>query len=475
MHRPLTDFYGCVPGRDEAATRLPGYHVHMNPCPSSMRAALRGAHVLLSCWLLLSGCSSAPPAPQPVDSRQVDAWVMRGYLSDTRRAVESRHDEASVDGEPVQLEWLLPDQGQQLPWVVYLPGLGETEHAGERWRQAWASAGYAVLSIDSDHSDHAPPELLPSRERAPSGNGEEAQEWRKQQADQRDALHEWARQRFRDAPANLRLRRLDAVLSGLIARKAQGAPELARIDTSRVTLAGFDVGAYTATLAAGERPTSDWSAPPFPLPIAAVVALSPYADFGGQAFAQRYRAIAAPLLSVSGPADLDGPGVVPSPFVRRAPFENLPGSGALLWLDGPSHAVLSGNTRHGEGPGSGEGDAGQQAGPGSSAAPAGAPGGTGGGRGSPGGGRGGSGGGRGGPGMPGGGGNPGIGGLGGGDDRAGPRARSTTEQAIDQAIVAATTTAFLDARVRGDPVAREWLDHEAARWLGRRGEWRLRP
>lgn len=363
--------------------------------------------------VLLAACSSAPQPPPPPDTHEVDSWVMRGYLSDTRHAFEVASDEVMLEGAPVKLAWTLPSKGRRLPWVIYLPGLGEASESGRAWREAWARAGYAVLSIASADDDHPPPGLAHQTDPPEAATGT-PQEQRQRLLDQRDALHEWARQRYLPAAARQRTQRLRALLTTLLAREPAGP--LARVDRSAVALAGYDIGAYTALLSVGEMPGAAWVTVPAPVPVKAVIALSPYADFGGTAFAQRYRDIQVPVLSVSGSGDEDQAGTVPSAFVRRAPFENLPGHAALLWLKSTSHQVLSG----------GSADAAMGGRPERSGGPE--------------------------------------------ESRQG-MARRSTDQAVDRAVIAATTTAFLDAEFKADPVARSWLAVDAARWIRPRGEW----
>jgi hypothetical protein len=52
----------------------------------------------------------------------------------------------------------------------------------------------------------------------------------------------------------------------------------------------------------------------------------------------------------------------------------------------------------------------------------------------------------------------------------GERPLSATGRAIDAAAIEAVTTAFLDAYVKRDAIAAEWLGRDAPRWIGERGE-----
>ena len=47
-----------------------------------------------------------------------------------------------------------------------------------------------------------------------------------------------------------------------------------------------------------------------------------------------------------------------------------------------------------------------------------------------------------------------------------------TDRAIDVSLVQGITTAFLDAYMKQDPIAQEWLQKNARRWIGDRGKWK---
>ena len=415
--------------------------------------------LLLGVVALLAACASG--ARPKIDQSRVDQLVMRGYLSDTRRAISEIAAEWSVQGETRHVEWTLPDSGSHLPLVIYLPGLGESRAAGQGWRNSWAAAGYAVLSVqllDEDQqvrpprADKAEPKDAADAERDP----------RVLAADRRDALHERARQRYLGSAVRTRLGALAALMQSL----RQGIPGeediLPRLDLSRVALAGFDVGAYTAMLAAGEIPSRDWIPVTLPLPLSAIVAISPFADFSGRGFSERYEPVRLPVLSISGSADLDAAGVVASPFLRRAPYDHLVhGPAYLLWLTGATHAVLAASQHVPGEPGTDSRSDGDE--PARMAPPAGA----------------GSGG-----GSPGSGGRRNgnrrsvtAGGSGLGAPRGAPRdaTMSATDQAISETLATGTSVAFLDAYLKQDPLAQQWLGKPATDWIGGLAEWHGHP
>lgn len=380
---------------------------------------------------LLGGCASH--APPRVDETQVKQFAGRGYLSDERFSITTTFSNRDVGEHSFALAWTAPVAGNSLPVVVYLPGLGESRTAGESWRTAWAQAGYAVLAV----------QLLDADQKAWSSDAARSGDF---------AL--LARERYASRTAAARLNALAALLAALGKDQANDAGLLRRLDLSHVAIAGFDVGAYTAMLVAGEMPKDN--AAPVRLPISpkAIVALSPYADFSGSALSSRYRAIVAPVLSVSGESDSDAAGIVSSPSLRKAPFEYMPSRDAyLLWLANATHAVFSGSVLgaaedHRETRGARGGD---------SQGPR-----TGGGRHRGRGGRNGS-----------------AGAADANSDNTGLRGErlatpplSPTDRAIDVSLIQGITTAFLDAYMKQDTIAQEWLQKDASRWIGDRGEWK---
>jgi len=251
-----------------------------------------------------------------------------------------------------------------------------------------------------------------------------------------------------------RIAALQAALGELDRRHARREAPLEKIDLSRVAVAGFDMGAYMAMAIAGES-IRGVAGPILPFPVKAVIALSPYSDFAGAPFSERYAGMRGPILSVTSDNDTDVLGLVTSPSIRKAPFETMPGgSKYLLTLSGLPHAGMSGGAMppapgdSGRPPGRAERSDGgadrSRDGGGRSANRKGGPGGGG----------------------------SGDGGRTAGDWPSMFRdaALSPTSLAIGEAAIQSVTTAFLDAYVKEDSIAREWLDKGASRWLRERGE-----
>jgi predicted dienelactone hydrolase len=391
---------------------------------------LRALGMAALAFSLLAGCAGTHPPPQ-VDSERIKQVSGRGYLSDDRFDIATMSANWGIGEYDFDITWTLPVSGRNLPLVVYLPGLGEASSAGEAWRKAWARAGYAVLAVQP---------LAEDRE-AWSSN-----------AARRGDFGIIAKGRYAATAVTARMQALAALLTELRKRAGAGDGQASRLDTTRVALAGFDIGAYTSMLAGGELPPGDAAPIRQPLPIAAVIALSPYADFSGHPFTERYRSISGPVLSVSGDEDADAVGAVTSPSVRKAPFETMPSRDAyLLWLVNATHTTMSGSAGM-AGEASAEGnDAAAQADEGRASR------------------KGGSHRGR-----------RDVGSGGGGGDNArradtggmGNATESPTARAISATLIEGVTTAFLDAYMKQDPVAREWLHKGAVRWLADRGELR---
>ena len=376
---------------------------------------------------LLAGC--ATHAPPKVDEARVKQFAGHGYLTDDRYSIATTFSNWITEGYSFDIVWTTPVSSAKLPVVVYLPGLGESSTAGESWRTAWAQAGYAVLSVQLLNDDQAI--------------------WSSSAA-RRGDFAVVARERYAKATATARLKALAALLAELQRRRAGNEALLQRLDLSHVAISGFDVGAHTAMLVAGEALQGDAQAAALPVPVVAIVALSPHADFSGSALSARYQSIAGPVLSVTSNDDYDSLGVVTSPSVRKAPFEYMPSHDAyLLWLANATHAVISGSkssaaeqspeaaaSDRGDSHGSSSGGSrrgGRRSGQERPTTAAGPPDAAGSGNGR--------------PGRP-----------------------SLTDQALNVSLIQGVTTAFLDLYLKQDATAREWLQKDARRWIGERGE-----
>jgi predicted dienelactone hydrolase len=376
-------------------------------------------------WLLFAAVTSGAmfgcaDKPATSDASAAKSRAETGYALKHRFQTTATQDTWLIGSEPVDIRLLVPIQGGSFPVVFYFPGLGESPDAGLAWRQFWAEAGYAVLSAQPVKYGTA----VWSSDRAHIG----------------DFLNI-----AKDAFAAPSLAVRTELARGLLDetwRRRRGMHDIAldHLDLSRVAVAGYDLGAQTAIMIAGENVQGVESLP-MPDGVKCVVALSPYADFSGMGLESNFSSIRLPVLSVTSSQDTDAYGLVKSAAVRRAPYQYMPSSQKyLLVLSGAPHSLFSGISTPTKGKGGyspeaqsgseSEAEADAVASSDESAARAQGPG-----RKNR---RGGS---------------------------AGPSS-SSARRAIEVAQVQSVTTAFLDATVKNDPIGSEWLSRNAKRWLG---------
>lgn len=390
--------------------------------------------VIFALVLLLTGCTS-PRRPPTADDPALQRYARQAYQPEQRYVAETLSEswlssDPAAPGEiPVILT--LPRQAGHYPLIVYLPGLGESAEAGQAWRAAWAEAGYAVLSLQLTRFG---PAVLQGR-----------------YAKNAD-FTALARENYAKAALGERLNAVRSVLFELERRVDRSMPPFDRIDIGRSVLAGYDLGAQTVQAFAGER-VPEITLPPLKYSPKAAILLSPYADTAGGGFAKRFGAIDLPVLAATATEDSDNYGVVTSLAARLAPFSHMPdGEKYLLLLSGGSHRLLAGGPVQ-SAEELGVGRAGQ-GGPDGNDGPA-----MGGRRGMPpGGGRGGFSGRGGGPDGP-----PGSGGM---------SAFTVASSARQVIALQRLSVAFLDAQLKNDPIALEWLERDAGRWLEPVGELR---
>lgn len=382
--------------------------------------------------LLLSGCAGQrrpPTAEDPALRRYAD----RAYQPERRYSAEQLNEswlssDPAAPGEiPVSLS--LPRAAGRYPLIVYLPGLGEAADAGRAWRAAWVEAGYAVLSLQ------------------PARFGPGALQGRYAKSADFTAL---ARENYATSALNERLRAVHSVLFELQKRVDRRTPPFDRLDLTQTVLAGYDLGVQTVQALLGEA-AAGVNRPALNHPPQAAILLSPYANAAAGGFAKRFGAIGLPVFLATATEDSDSFGVVTSLAARLAPFTYMPaGDKYLLLLSGGSHRLLSGGPLQAS-----EEDESARSGQRGAGGPP-----SGGGGDMP------SGGGRAGGGMGGGPGGPG--GKAGGAMSAFPVASSARQIIAIQRL----SVAFLDAQLKQDPIAGEWLARDAGRWLEPVGELR---
>lgn len=390
--------------------------------------------IILPALLLVAGtigaCSFRPDRAG-IEEDRLRRFAERSYRPERRLPVDGRDTRIGSEGSEIDVKLLCPTTPGRYPLVIYLPGLGESTLAGARWRDTWAQAGYAVLTL----------------QRPVDG----PQVWSSADA-RRGAFSQLGRKRFGTEQLAARAQAVQEALDE-IRRRAGNDAMYACVDLSRIALVGFELGAQTAMALAGERYRNATALRP-PEGVKAAIALSPYVSPAGEVNG-RYGALDTATLIVTGGADEDRYGLGITPALRQTPFRHLrEGNKYQLVLNDGGYTLLNGAdiappTE-------------------SSARPAGGRGGMAGGHGGPGGGpSGGMGGGR--PGGMGGGpsggmgeGPPPDGGMGGGERPEGNRHGEQQRAAI---VVQSVTLAFLDATLRADDMAAEWLKRNSPGWL----------
>jgi hypothetical protein len=379
----------------------------------SRGVALLGATLLVAGLVcsVTSGCASkssgtpdAAVAKPPADG---------GYVSNRRYETISTQDTWTVRENVVDVSLLVPAPPGIYPLVLYLPGLGEAADAGLSWRQAWAQAGYAVLCVQPIKFGTA----LWTSSRARAGD-----------------FFNLAKDAFSVPSLATRTQIVKDTLEQVSRRQreARGAA-FSQIDLTRVAVAGFDLGAQTALLVAGE---SVRGVEPVHLPdgVKGIIVLSPYADLSG--VESNFQPIRLPVLSVTSGLDTDAYGLISSPSIRRMPFQYMPpGQKYLLLLASAPHAVLAGaspysprNDKDTEDEPTAEDDKilgdetaeVQEGRPKKRRRP----------------------------------------------DYSAARADKLAQRIRVQTQVQAVTTAYLDAIVKNDAAAAEWMTRNAKRWLG---------
>src|SRR5258706_655057 len=206
----------------------------------------------------LAGCATSQRSTGPLVAppRLYDDTI---YRKPTLSLAAPVHSTWQVRDDELDVTLLVPSDRGPFPLVIYLPGLGESSNAGSAWRRVWAEAGYAVLSVQ------------------PAATGTRV--WSTERARSFD-FRAVALEHFSPAALPQRLSLLQAVIDEAIRRQRLGgdAPET-RIDASRIAVAGFDVGAMTAMVVAGQR-TPDAPLPPLPS-ASAIPTLGPRSPYAG--------------------------------------------------------------------------------------------------------------------------------------------------------------------------------------------------
>ncbi|WP_439534542.1 alpha/beta hydrolase family protein [Polymorphobacter sp.] len=246
--------------------------------------------------------------------------------------------EDGARGRTIPVRITLPGGRGPVPVVFYTPGLGGMLAQGSVWAGAWARAGVATVQFQHPGSDvtvyreaiaaaAAQPDPVKARAvraaRIRAGTS----------AEQIDA----------------RLADLAHVHAVLAAGGRVGRCNTARLDTSRLGIAGHSMGAWVAQLVAGQR-LPGLAVPPLPVRGALAISGSPLVS-PAPALADSARPVRMPMMLVTG--SLDGVSEKASPEAQaRALAERTalwpalpPGDKSLFVAAGATHMQLAGTPR----------------------------------------------------------------------------------------------------------------------------------
>lgn len=285
-----------------------------------------------------------------------DGGYLRGVSSGFDRLDQVwHHDQGAID---VQL--LMPSGTALCPVIIYLPGLGEGAGAGQVWRKAWVQAGYAVLSVQSqlvaqalqdvesryprsteylDDDDELHLKDLESESGGVSSYLFGQTKQRPSTTGRSSEMRYLGHQYFAPEALRTHVQQLQWVVSQLKQGQLSGA--LARLDLSRVVLAGYDLGAQTVAAVLGEQQEGLFSVALDVKPVAAVI-LSPSVNLAKGHINSRFQGINVPLLVVTGPDDND-PYAISSGTTRQLIWQYAsPGNKYLLSVERAGHTLFSG-------------------------------------------------------------------------------------------------------------------------------------
>ena len=241
--------------------------------------------ILLLCimMLLLEGCFGGPQLPKTADIQDDMATFSEKphYEPPGLEASPLWRETWQHSGRTLDVSYMAPLAEGRYPLILYFPGLGEDAAAGHLWRSAWVAAGYAVLTLQATHDRDATRHL---------------------NADDQHDLRMIAHPRFSREASRQRLLDVDYVLKECQRLREMGDPAFRKADDQRLIVAGYDLGAQTAALLAGEQHPGAKD----PAPIAPVIAgilLSPHVDLAAGGLESRYDRIDTPLLIVTGTED----------------------------------------------------------------------------------------------------------------------------------------------------------------------------
>jgi hypothetical protein len=278
--------------------------------------------IALTC--LLCACQTGPPDAKDLDA-ELHKIAQSGYQPEHHHSVRTARELWRVGEADWEVSLAVPDTkpGTRSPVVVYFPGLGESADAGALWRRSWAEAGYLVISVQPISVGSA----IWSSSRAQAGD-----------------FHGIAAEQFSLQAAQARATELAQLVDELAVRSTAKGSDYATADLTRVALAGYDLGAQTASLLSGERPRTSAGRAPL-IGAQALITISPFHRETIEAAAlSTFDAMTRPVLAISATDDGDPYTLISRPDLRQIPWNSMPAPlKCLLILDGASHRLLAGN------------------------------------------------------------------------------------------------------------------------------------
>ena len=284
-------------------------------------------HTLRRFWfatwvLMVTGCSHEPSRPPPDEIQsELDrfgagaSYQPVGLTKGTEVIEQWKNGSRTLD-----ILYTAPEEPGRYPLVVYLPGLGQDAGSAPLWRDAWVKGGFAVLVVQQTRDANALSHLSA--------------------ADRHD-LKSIGHEHFNLRSLEGRLSDVIFAIHGLEERKRQGKAPFSQARTDQIAIAGFDLGAQTLQALLGEdiKGLTLHESPP---QIQAALLLSPHVDLAKGGIQHRFAALNTPLLVMTGSDDHDPWGMT-SPSVRSAPWQQAhPGQKILLNLNNGTHRQLAG-------------------------------------------------------------------------------------------------------------------------------------
>jgi hypothetical protein len=300
----------------------------------------------------LSGCFFHPSPPTPEEQAQeIDRLISKGgYIPKHNHTFESFNETWQHEGKSIEVSLLVPNEPGHYPLIIYLPGLGEHARCGgQRWREGWVKAGFAVFSVQPHDIGEALKEIddeeaSRNKEKSSGLFGKDKDEkQRNSKAAMKAELNYLGYEFFsQDALA----KHAEDVLwayKQFVQRAKAGISPFASADVTKVMITGYDIGAETVAGLIGERFDAPLPADQTFKPLGAIL-LSPSVNIAEGHLTSRFKDIYVPLLTVTGSEDEDPYGISSSPRVRTAIWEYVPpGDKYLLLLKNGRHDLLAGS------------------------------------------------------------------------------------------------------------------------------------